>query len=1333
MKNAFLFTLIAYSNFCFAQASFCIWECDDTIEQGCHSCGVSAEFTDYLLTYVECPPNVFKPPTPSICGGPGTTENNVHWYSFTASSAYILIEFEVDCAGNGDIQVGIQSECGGGCLVSEGCTDVDYILEYDELVVGDQYYFYVDGCYASTCDILINISGQPPLLLDEPYAITAYNNCKEICETNNCSENKDCNSVDVITVFSGEYISFSARHQGDSPADFGDVDGPCSYYPTFQGLEFHWTFMGDTYTLEPFFDDAIGPTIEMPLVTEETLYEICLERVSHMCDDTDEELCIEVLVRPLEREYFFYDICAEDLAVGWEIPSQDDPGNNGYSWKGETIFLGDVKDNECIDFFHDSNPCGLPVPQSLCIDVKGSINPVQRDLYMYNCQFDKNGFYDWTWPVTGQVIVLDREDEEGDIYYADNQSLEYDDDGRTCDSVMYINIHVADVPAEFTTQDCSTVDFTDYYFSIDVTRVEKDGEMAKWPDITGPYFVTISDVETGEVIITNQDFNQERPLRVADERSVEVSVTYSFNNGIWGDDPEGHIQEEVTCETIYGPFLLTNTCREVTATCPSWERGLIVTVDGIDEDSSEEISLYDEQEIFIRVEEDILPDQGLIEWWVTSTPNSLPDETGTRIGSTNIQSNWKYGERIPELLAISYNDMVTTSEYMIIGSGSGFIAEDLMIELDQNCDTTCPDDCEDNIIGSFPCLWNGYYKEALKDCENIIPLDPTDHVPPNSIVVVYVDQDAESMIRSAKNLCSMDGCIYVMYNPCERCLDGFADEGEASYEIMFHSNNATHISSLSYTAQPEGGTVNSSGDYSNERDSLPSVNLSPIMIKSEVEDFSFALPCGEYSGTQYVQGKVIGNQYTSPCCDVYTPLLTFNLECDQGITYLRWISAPGFPSQLPDDIEIDHGSCETPFSFGSYFSGTDRFPPTFEGNCAGLKTFSTTHYPDDEFPEGTTNITFRVTDDCGNELVHNFDVTVVCDDDSMGTDDQIFLDFPFLSDLVDPVDCEGTRIEVYLVGSGYFLYVENEEGGTLYYQDGTLYCRSSSSLDCVEFYGLGLPDSVWECGGGGSGGSGGSPPEIFTDYPWLSSIIDPNDCEGVEVELYEFGNQVFPYVITDDSAILYSNTGQVYCRSALPAFDCISIYGLSAPVDRWSCDGGGGGQPTTTLFDTYPWLSDLVDPDDCGNAIITLYDTGSWSALFVESEGTTVMFSLSGQRYCQDSPGFICAEAYGFTDADIVEVWECTGLRKASLSVRERATAWSLEVYPNPSISMITIEVNPADADVRFQLLDAGGQIVISGEMAGSVTMDLSDQPSGVYFVRIVWNEEVLVKKVLRM
>lgn len=88
----------------------------------------------------------------------------------------------------------------------------------------------------------------------------------------------------------------------------------------------------------------------------------------------------------------------------------------------------------------------------------------------------------------------------------------------------------------------------------------------------------------------------------------------------------------------------------------------------------------------------------------------------------------------------------------------------------------------------------------------------------------------------------------------------------------------------------------------------------------------------------------------------------------------------------------------------------------------------------------------------------------------------------------------------------------------------------------------------------------------------------------------------------------------------------------------------GGGNVGSEIFENYPFLKDLVDPNNCTTEKIDVYDRGGYAFINIEYANGEIDFYLStGTFYCSTRGDFICTELYNLADSDITTSWDCGG------------------------------------------------------------------------------------------
>ena len=131
---------------------------------------------------------------------------------------------------------------------------------------------------------------------------------------------------------------------------------------------------------------------------------------------------------------------------------------------------------------------------------------------------------------------------------------------------------------------------------------------------------------------------------------------------------------------------------------------------------------------------------------------------------------------------------------------------------------------------------------------------------------------------------------------------------------------------------------------------------------------------------------------------------------------------------------------------------------------------------------------------------------------------------------------------IFFDGDIQFFYIANDAdcfgpGGRLFLADGTLYCEDGGT-DCRQFYGLTGGQSIFSC-------SASSEVDFFALFPFLSSIVDVNNCQGEVIEYFRNdSNNEFLCVVEENMRTWFYPDGEVACISD-GSFDCPSAYGLS--------------------------------------------------------------------------------------------------------------------------------------------------------------------------------------------
>ena len=75
----------------------------------------------------------------------------------------------------------------------------------------------------------------------------------------------------------------------------------------------------------------------------------------------------------------------------------------------------------------------------------------------------------------------------------------------------------------------------------------------------------------------------------------------------------------------------------------------------------------------------------------------------------------------------------------------------------------------------------------------------------------------------------------------------------------------------------------------------------------------------------------------------------------------------------------------------------------------------------------------------------------------------------------------------------------------------------------------------------------------------------------------------------------------------------------------------------------------------------------------------------------------------------------------------------NINIYPNPTSGHFAVSLIEFDASTRVQVLDFSGRVVLENLATESImNLDISNQPSGVYIVKILSEDGVATRKIIK-
>jgi len=88
------------------------------------------------------------------------------------------------------------------------------------------------------------------------------------------------------------------------------------------------------------------------------------------------------------------------------------------------------------------------------------------------------------------------------------------------------------------------------------------------------------------------------------------------------------------------------------------------------------------------------------------------------------------------------------------------------------------------------------------------------------------------------------------------------------------------------------------------------------------------------------------------------------------------------------------------------------------------------------------------------------------------------------------------------------------------------------------------------------------------------------------------------------------------------------------------------------------------------------------------------------------------------------------GFKVGSIGISENDQT-NISIYPNPSSGIFNIDVKGFDTQLQFVVLNSQGQEILTSDLSSSSQIDLTSQPRGVYFVKIMGDDVIKTVKLI--
>ena len=181
-----------------------------------------------------------------------------------------------------------------------------------------------------------------------------------------------------------------------------------------------------------------------------------------------------------------------------------------------------------------------------------------------------------------------------------------------------------------------------------------------------------------------------------------------------------------------------------------------------------------------------------------------------------------------------------------------------------------------------------------------------------------------------------------------------------------------------------------------------------------------------------------------------------------------------------------------------------------------------------------------------------------------------------------------------------------------------------------------------------------------------------------------------------------------------------------------TCNDNSGNGSAPELFETFPWLADIIDLNDCKGTTVEVYDLGAFSFLFVQTETSGELYYENGGFYCMELPNYDCRALYNLSPDQITDKWTCgesDGPSGPSSPISggnlvQNSTNGNLRItaFPNPTAGLVNVQLTPSVAEQTVRVFDLYGRLVQELTTdASMLSFDLANEDAGVYLIE-TWN-----------
>ncbi len=259
------------------------------------------------------------------------------------------------------------------------------------------------------------------------------------------------------------------------------------------------------------------------------------------------------------------------------------------------------------------------------------------------------------------------------------------------------------------------------------------------------------------------------------------------------------------------------------------------------------------------------------------------------------------------------------------------------------------------------------------------------------------------------------------------------------------------------------------------------------------------------------------------------------------------------------------------------------------------------------------------------------------------------------------------------------------------------------------------------------------------NYTITYTYVDGNDCENSCEFVITVNIEDFPDIVCPDDISICENTPAFTLSGAMPSGGTYSGTGVSGGI----FSPAEAGCDTHTI--TYSYNEESCDFTITVNCLPEVTCPGNFTVTENEivtltgAEPTGGIYSGTGVTGGEFNPDGLANDmyiiTYTYTDPGTGCSNFCQFVIVVDIDVNITDTKTkSISIYPNPNKGAFIIDFNDFEGKLQYSIYDSKGSIILNDEFIsyGNKQKEINlDITSGIYFIKLVSNDNVIIEKIV--